>query len=256
MSIRDNETMRQGDGATRVMPWEMSFNGRTWRDMPGSTVEDQKMNFFFFRRGMLDVEDEVECARREADGIVEMKVTKRVRLKMRSRGLGMGARRGVAAAAESPEMVRERARAKAEEEQVRRWRAGVSLRVAAVGREHGVISLLSRVAGVKTRGVNAFKVKSSWLTVEQVRRLENAGVMLERGDIAVRNRKGRARGEPRQQPPVGFGPLKPWLMKRAAERGVSVSALRMEMCRHPERWPELLRVNKRVVWVRMEGGAA
>lgn len=31
--------------------------GKTWRDMPGVGEEVQKMNFFFFRRGMLDVID-------------------------------------------------------------------------------------------------------------------------------------------------------------------------------------------------------
>lgn len=34
-------------GALEAMP-----DGRTWEDMPGSIVDDKKLNFFFYRRGM------------------------------------------------------------------------------------------------------------------------------------------------------------------------------------------------------------
>lgn len=40
-----------------LAPWEMSFNGYRWFDMPGQGEDDQKLNFFLFRRGKLKLEE-------------------------------------------------------------------------------------------------------------------------------------------------------------------------------------------------------
>ena len=42
------------------LPWQMTWNGRTWKDMPGASVEDQRLNFALFRRGLLAVEEDAE----------------------------------------------------------------------------------------------------------------------------------------------------------------------------------------------------
>lgn len=40
------------------MPWQMSFRGRHWYDMPGTDSEFQKLNFALWRRGMLDAQEQ------------------------------------------------------------------------------------------------------------------------------------------------------------------------------------------------------
>lgn len=42
------------------LPWQMTWNGRTWKDMPGASVEDQRLNFALFRRGLLEVVEDAE----------------------------------------------------------------------------------------------------------------------------------------------------------------------------------------------------
>lgn len=41
-------------------PWSMIYRGKTWRDMPGSNEFNKKTNFFFFRRGMLRMNEHGE----------------------------------------------------------------------------------------------------------------------------------------------------------------------------------------------------
>lgn len=40
---------------------EMSFNGKTWRDMPGNCEDNKRFNFWFYRNGLLDIHEDVEC---------------------------------------------------------------------------------------------------------------------------------------------------------------------------------------------------
>lgn len=40
------------------LPWEQTFRGKTWRDMPGSDNEMQRLNFALWRRGQVQyIED-------------------------------------------------------------------------------------------------------------------------------------------------------------------------------------------------------
>ena len=40
-----------------LAPWEMSFNGYRWKDMPGVNEDERKVNFALFRRGLLKLEE-------------------------------------------------------------------------------------------------------------------------------------------------------------------------------------------------------
>lgn len=40
--------------------WELPWNGKHWYDMPGDNADMQKMNFFFFRRGMYDPSKDIQ----------------------------------------------------------------------------------------------------------------------------------------------------------------------------------------------------
>ena len=39
-----------------MKPWQQTHNGMTWRDMPGDTIDQKRLNFFLFRRGLFDPE--------------------------------------------------------------------------------------------------------------------------------------------------------------------------------------------------------
>jgi len=46
--------------SAELLPWQMTWSGRTWKDMPGASVEDQRLNFALFRRGLLEVVEDAE----------------------------------------------------------------------------------------------------------------------------------------------------------------------------------------------------
>jgi hypothetical protein len=50
-----------------IQPWEQRFRGLRWKNMPGSTRDDQLINFFLFRRGLITVEEMKEEARPDTD---------------------------------------------------------------------------------------------------------------------------------------------------------------------------------------------
>lgn len=37
-------------------PWQQTWRGKTWRDMPGNDDTHRRINFFYFRRGRYDLE--------------------------------------------------------------------------------------------------------------------------------------------------------------------------------------------------------
>lgn len=56
--LRMESVTRCSGGA--CLPWQITWNGRTWKDMPGASVEDQRLNFALFRRGLLEVVEDAE----------------------------------------------------------------------------------------------------------------------------------------------------------------------------------------------------
>lgn len=46
--------------AEYIKPCDMVWNGKTWRDMPGKEPGDKKLSFAFYRRGLLDLHEEIE----------------------------------------------------------------------------------------------------------------------------------------------------------------------------------------------------
>ena len=51
---------RRTDGYDKPLngPWQQSWNGKRWEDMPGTGSDIKKLNFFLFRRGMLEIHAE------------------------------------------------------------------------------------------------------------------------------------------------------------------------------------------------------
>lgn len=50
-----NRMIARGNYHAPICQWDEPHpeTGKTWQDMPGSTPLDRKMNFFFYRRGVL-----------------------------------------------------------------------------------------------------------------------------------------------------------------------------------------------------------
>lgn len=40
-----------------MKPWQQTFCGKTWQDMPGADRERKRMNFALFRRGVISLDD-------------------------------------------------------------------------------------------------------------------------------------------------------------------------------------------------------
>ncbi len=55
-------------------PWEQSWNGKFWNDMPGSTLEDQRINFALWKRGLIQL-DEVRVELTHPDGEKEIRTS-------------------------------------------------------------------------------------------------------------------------------------------------------------------------------------
>lgn len=52
---KDRTTQTEEDQG--LQPWQQEFAGFYWHQMPGGTVEDQKLNFALYRYGQLEVDE-------------------------------------------------------------------------------------------------------------------------------------------------------------------------------------------------------
>jgi hypothetical protein len=67
--------MAKQENLTLLQPWEQSFAGVYWWEMPGQDTEVQKINFALFRRGLIKVEEAaVEVSRGDGGGTVSTSV--------------------------------------------------------------------------------------------------------------------------------------------------------------------------------------
>lgn len=122
--------------------WEMSFNGRTWRDMPGACGENKKLNFALFRRGKLHL-TEAQMEVEMSDGgmeVVTVLESPICRSGMRTRGLAGRAREQAVRWAKSPGLTKAAA-------------AGAGRRVRQIDdRQRGLVARYKALAAAINRG--------------------------------------------------------------------------------------------------------
>lgn len=83
--VRSQDSLR--GCAAELRPFEVTWNGKTWRDMPGNCEDNKKLNFWQFKRGELDLHEEI-------DDLDERKAKRMSDSRTRAFGFKLGTRRG------------------------------------------------------------------------------------------------------------------------------------------------------------------
>lgn len=223
------------------MPWEVSWNGHTWLDMPGQYAEDKLLNFALYRRGKLDLEMDGETRKLRVVPVVRHGDCK---------GLAVGAAYRQAARREKREEAMREAREAEERDQV--FRASVRLRLAEWKERH-VSSMMQIAERAKLNRHNlcAFVRNGHKLGTDALQRAAAVMDDLDSGAVVLRD---SLRGLVRRKPsvvPEGHQPFKAWLSEQAARRGMMPHTLYVFLKRHPEQMPPIKKIHARAWFVKI-----
>lgn len=210
----------------RIFPWQMSWSGRTWRDMPGQDVLEQRMNFALFRRGKLDLQMDGETLRLRC-----------------VRSCFTGAVLSVRAKRERDVREERSKRGREVEEQEAKWRAGLRLRLTALKAEHlGGVRQLALLAGVNYDNVLKFIRDGIKLRSERLRKLE------EKLAVLVPTVPVRRRAKPLVVP-AGHVPFAAWLRHVAEREKIKPHTVYVQIKRGMIEAPPIVKVNGRAWFV-------
>lgn len=255
------------------LPWQMTWNGRTWKDMPGASVEDQRLNFALFRRGLLEVVEDAETG--ELVSAASWANTKRVS------GLPIDAAARADRQARHLEMVAEVQAHGAAAVMARRWprvwekrRADAAQRMAAkeaaravIAAEVGVLRirlqkavaeglvlnrLRERLGTVGLNTVHGILRGRRTVCTPQVRERLTAVMEAFATDETVRARLCAVKTLERIKAgvvPPNHVPMKEWLDREAKRIGTTPHALYCLMNRGKIPKPRIFQVNKRCFFV-------
>jgi len=214
------------DDEAQLMPWEQTFNGATWHDMPGQDFLEKAMNFALFRRGKLDLEMDGEtrklrCVRSCFTGAVLSERAKRERDKREAR--------------------HKKAREVDEADAV--WRAGLRLKLTALKSENlGAVRQLARAAEVHYDNLLKFIRDGIRMGVERLRKIEATLAAFE--PTPVVRRKARA-----AVVPAGHVPFAAWLRHVAERRHIQPHTVYVQIKRGLIEPPPIVKVNGRAWFV-------
>lgn len=225
----------------RLRPWEMSWNGRTWHDMPGADFDIKKMNFYLYRTGHLKLEDV------QYIGLDDVVRTRAVSVLPVSFGR-MGLVRGLEAQAERKKVQREARRESVEQQQrVREWKQKLQARLKHLKScEHGAIRQLALTTGVNYDNVLKFCAGASKLSVERLKRLEETLDAMDAGRFELP--KGRRVAVP-VKCPEGHVPFKVYVAACAKRDGLKPHSFYAWLQRNPAQMPPVLKVHGRAWFV-------
>lgn len=225
----------------RMKPWEMSWNGRTWHDMPGADFDIKKLNFYLYRMGHLKLEDV------QYTGLDDVVRTRTVSVMPVSFGR-MGLVKGLEAQAERRKVEREARRESVEEKlRVREWKQKMQARLVQIKqREHGSIRQLALTTGVNYDNLLKFCANASKLSVERLQRLEETLDAMDAGRFELP--KCRRVKEP-VKCPEGHVPFKVYVSACARRDGLKPHSFYAWLQRNPEQMPPVLKVHGRAWFV-------
>ncbi len=238
----------------RMKPWEMSFNGYFWYEMPGQHEDDKKMNFYLFRVGRLDVEDEKQCDVLAKDGIVE--IVDGVRRKPRPRLVSREQKRfgsmGRKPSRKYEGPLNKPLERSAEELQ---WRAALRLRLCEARALHvAAIPTIAKAAGVGYSQMSKFLREGTGFPQKAVlERVEQCLNDFTTGTLPPppEPKRGQKKGW-RMAVPPGCIPYKEWLESERKKRGgISVHSMRCWLMKNPEEQPPLVKLNARCFFVKI-----
>lgn len=224
-----------------LRPWEMTWNGRTWRDMPGGDETMQKCAFALYRRGLLESEES-----KDEDDVVESGARRLVPM---HKGCG-GARRVKAAVARGEayrERVAEMEEKRQAEEVVRRLQGRLQMRLTVWGARNGALEQIAARAQVDSGTVSKLRLTGRGIGGERAERLAAVLDDLEAGVWVLRARK-RAVVAKVACPP-GHVPFKEYLVAAAAARGVKKHSYYVWLKRNPAEGPPIVKVHGRAWFV-------
>lgn len=209
-----------------LMPWQQTFNGRTWCDMPGQDFMEKSMNFALYRRGKLDVEMDGE--------------TRRLRC---VRSCFTGPVLSERAKCERDELEARRKREREVDEHEAVWRAGLRLKLTALKAAHlGAIRQLAFAAEVNYDNVLKFIRDGIKLGTVRLKKIEEtmAGLV----PVVPVRRKARA-----AVPPPGHVPFSAWLRHVAERRHLQPHTVYVQIKRGLIQPPPIVKLNGRAWFV-------
>jgi len=221
----------------RLLPWQQTWNGMTWCDMPGQDFMDKSMNFALFRRGKLDVEMDGETRKLRC---VTATFTGRIY------------------SAEEREAKREREmagkRRRDEQHEHARRHAVARLEVMALrDAQVGSMRMLSEMSGMHPSTISKFVQGTKGLGPENLAMLMESVRELQ---VAPERAKKQPRARNAVAVPSGFVHFKSWLGAMAERLGLKPHSVYVQCKRGVIPLPEILKVNGRAWFVSAKEVAA
>lgn len=221
----------------RLRPWEVSWNGRTWQDMPGADDEIRKMNFYLYRTGHLKLEDVQYLG---ADDVVR---TRTVTVNPLSFG-----KMGMAQGLES-QVQRQKDQAAVRDAQAREAQETAKLRLALSelkSGQRGGLRQLALSCGVYYDQVLKFVRFGTKLGGEKRRLLMERLEEIRAGRFALPT--GR-RSVKQREVPAGHVPFKMYVATMAERVGMKPHSYYVWLQRNPSKLPPIHKLHGRSWWV-------
>lgn len=221
----------------RLLPWQQTWNGMTWCDMPGQDFMDKSMNFALFRRGKLDVEMDGETRKLRC---VQAMFT------------------GLIYSAEEREAKREREmagkRRRDEQHEHAKRHAVARLEVMALrDAQVGSMRMLSEMSGLHPSTISKFVQGTKGLGPENL-------ALLMKSVRELQAEPARAKKQPKTRNavavPSGYVHFKSWLGTMAERLGLKPHSVYVQCKRGVIALPEILKVNGRAWFVSAKEVAA
>ena len=224
-----------------LRPWEMTWNGRTWRDMPGGDETMQKCAFALYRRGLLDSEESDD-----PDDVVESGMRRLVPVKR-----GGGANRvGARLSEEQREKIAAMEEKRQEEEALRRLQGKLQMRLTKWGQQRGAMEQIATRARVDSGSLCELRMTGRKIAGERAERVAKALDELDAGTWALKVRMPRRKTV--YEVPEGCVPFKAWLDVMAERLGMEPHSVRCRAIRGQLDLPEIVKLNGRKWFVRRE----
>lgn len=251
-----------------LLPWQMTINGRVWRDMPGVSEEDKKMNFFFYRRGTLDVEEERICEEMAADGITVVKgaedgegaaLPRLISLSKKNYGRRFQRNAGPVTARQillrkKNEASKEAAKQKQALDAAHRAAVKARLMVWRQSRD-GAMKQISVLADVNYDNLTRFVREGNSMSAERLKRVVVVLDALDAGEMTLREsaRGAGLTAESRAvQCPEGMMPFKQWVLREAEKLGLQPHSVYAWLHRNPDKMPPIHKVHGKAWFVKPE----
>ncbi|WP_395739322.1 hypothetical protein [Prosthecobacter sp.] len=249
---------------SEMKPWEMSFNGYFWYDMPGGDELEKKCTFALYRRGMVEMEEERRCAEMAEDGITEIRndetPRKRRLVSVAQRRYGKIGMRKVWTPKEIEARNAEQKAARADAQKRKTgfsaedeiWLAKLKLSLGQAREVHfRALPTLAKDAEVSYQLLRRTIKGERALGLASLKRVEISLTKFLAGELTPPERNKYRPAGYTVQAPEGCMPFSAWLEMEAPKRNVKPHSLREWLREHPEDGPPIVKFNSRRWFVKV-----